>query len=151
MNRAVRLYSNKASRRSKTLFLEFDYAKVFRVNLRNHHRNIRRPAVGAVIGNHRNFRLCIGVLNGSDLFLRHIDGAEDEINGFGYLLHLVDIHNYHVLNGFRHRSLHLPASSHRLLIGSPSGSGACRHCGNLIPGMLCQKRNKTLSYHTSCT
>ena len=93
LDRTVRLYCDKSAGRAKSLLLELDHLKVIRVNLRDYHRNIRCPAVSAVVGNHRSLCLRVSFLDSADLFLCHINGAEYEINGLGYRIHVVYIHN----------------------------------------------------------
>ena len=147
----VRFYCYEASLGSQTFFLELNHLKVLRIDLRHYHRNIRCPAVCAVVGNNRCFCLCIRIFNRTDLFFCHIYGTEHEINFGCYLLDLVYVHNGHLLHTLRHRGLHFPASADCLLICFSCRTRACCQRSNLIPRMICQKRDETLTYHTSCS
>ena len=89
---------------------------MLRVYLRDHHGNVRCPAVSAVVGNHRSLRFCVSLLNGLDLILCHIHCAEYKINTGSYLFYLVYIHYNQLLNRLRHRSCHLPAAAYGLLV-----------------------------------
>ena len=91
LNRAVGFYSNEASLGTESFFLRFDNCRMLRIDLRNHHRDIRCPAVCGVIGNNRCFCLCIGFLDLFDLVLCHIDSAEYKINLGCYMLHIVNV------------------------------------------------------------
>ena len=81
LDRAVRFYRDESACCAESLLLEFDHVKVLRVDLRDHHRNIRCPAVSAVVGYNRCLCLCVSFLDRTDLFFCHINGAEYEING----------------------------------------------------------------------
>ena len=145
---AVGLYGNKASCGSQTLLLEIYYLHVLRIDFRHYHGNIRGPAVCAVVGYHRGFRFRIFLFNLFDLFLCHINGAENKIHLSGNLFHFVDIHNHDFLNRFRHGSGHFPSVTHGILISFACGSGTCSNCGHFKPGMILQQGYKTLSHHT---
>ncbi len=133
---AIRLYCNKPSLCSQTLPLRLNHLKMLRVDLRNHHGYILCPAMSAVVGNHRHLRPGISLLNRPNLILAHIHGAEYHIHLSGNLLHLIDIHHHHILHRLRHRSIHLPTASHRLLIRLSGRTGTGRHCRHLKPRML---------------
>ena len=148
LNGAVRLYSDKASLSTETLLLLLDNLRVIGVDLRDNHRNVRSPAVRAVVGDNRGLGLCVSFLDGTNLVLGHIYGAEYEIYAGSYLLDLVDIHNNDVLHCLRHRRIHFPAISHRVLVSLACASRAGCNGYNLKPGMILQQGNKSLSYHS---
>ena len=117
LNRAIRLNCNKAPFSSQTLSLEGNHLKMLWVDLRHYHRNIRSPAVSAVIGDNRSLSLCIRFLNSLNLILCHIHCAEYEIHAGSHCLHLIYIHHNQLFNRFWHRRGHFPAVSYCLLIG----------------------------------
>ena len=139
LDRTVGLYGNKAPGGAQTLFLVLNHLKMLRIDLWNHHGYVRGPAVGAVVGNHRGFRLRVLLLNFPDLLLGHIHSGKYKVNRRGHMLHIIHIHNHHIFNFFRHGRFHLPASAHRLLIGFPRASGAGCQGGYLKPGMIFQQ------------
>ena len=151
LDRAVRLNSYESACCSKTFLLELDNIEMLRVDFRNYHRNIRCPAVCTVVGNNRC--LCLGILflDSLDLIFRHINCGKYKVNSSCNLLYLVDIHNYQLLHCLRHRSIHFPSAAYSLLVGLACTSGACCHSNHLKPRMILQKRNKSLTNHSSCT
>ena len=80
LQRAVGFHGDKAALCAEAFALMIDHADVIGVDLRHHHRNIRRGAVSAVVGNNGALFLCVGFLKRPDLFFFHIDGTEDEIH-----------------------------------------------------------------------
>ena len=124
LNRAVRLDGDEASRGSEPFPLEGDHIKMAEIDLRDDHRDIRCPAVRAVVGNNRCFRLCIRLLDLPDLILRHIDCRKDHIDLPCDSLDIRNIHDLHVPDSLRHRRIHLPSSADCLLICFASAS--CR-------------------------
>ena len=120
---------------------------MLRVDLRDHHGHIRRPAVGAVVGNHRRLGLRVSLLDGADFFLGHVHGAEHEVHARGHLLHLVHVHHHQLFHSLGHRSGHFPAAAHRLLIGLSGGTGAGGYRHHLVPGMILQQGEKALTHH----
>ena len=89
LDRAVRLYCDKASGRAKTLFLILDDIKVLRIDLRNDHRDVRGPAMCAVIGYDRCLGLCIFFFDRADLVFCHINCRKYKIDRCRYLLDLI--------------------------------------------------------------
>ena len=73
LDRAVWLYSNKASCGSETFLLCLNNIKMFRINFRHYHWHIRCPAVCAVVGYNRGLCLCIFFFNLLNLFFGHIN------------------------------------------------------------------------------
>ena len=124
---------------------------MFGINLGYYHGNIGGPSVGTVVGYHRGFGLCVCFLDGLDLILGHIYRTEYEINLCGYFFYFIDIHNNDLLYRFRHRSIHLPASSDSFLISLSCGTGRCGKHLYVEPGAIFQQNGKTLSYHTRST
>ena len=126
LDRAVRFYCDKSSGGSQTFFLMFDDFKVLWIDFRHYHRHIRGPAMCTVIGNNRCLSLCISLLDCFDLILGHIHCTEYKINACSYFFYFIDIHNNDLLYRFRHRSIHLPASSDSFLISLSCGT--CTGC-----------------------
>ena len=120
------------------------------VDLRHYHGNIRRPAMGAVVGYHRRLRLGICLLDGLYLILCHVHGAEYKINSRRNLFHLIYIHHNQLFNSLRHGGSHLPAVSHCFLIRPAGRAGAGCHCHYLEPRMVLQKGDETLPHHACC-
>ena len=69
LNGTIRFYCNKAPFGVKPLPLKGDDLRMFRIDLGNDHRDIRRPPVRTVIGNDRRLRLCISLFDRPDLIL----------------------------------------------------------------------------------
>ena len=151
LDRAVRFNSYKAAFCSETFLLEFDNLEVLRIDFRNYHRNVRCPAVCAVVGHNRCLCLCIFFLDRLDLILRHINCGKYKVNSSCNLLNLVDIHNNQLLYCLRHRSIHFPSAAYSLLVGLACASRACRYSNHLKPRVILQKRNESLTNHSSCT
>ena len=151
LDRAVRLNSYESAFCSETFLLELDHIEVLRVDFRNYHRNIRCPAVCTVVGNNRC--LCLGILflDCLDLFFRHINCGEYKVNSSCNFLYLVDIHNDQFLYCLRHRSIHFPSAAYSLLVGLACASRACCYSNHLKPRVILQKRNESLTNHSSCT
>ncbi len=118
------------------------------VDLRHHHRNIRRKAMRAVVGNNRAFRLRIRFLQRFDLFLFHINGTKYKIHPCGYTGHVRGIHHDEVLGLLWHRCGHGPAAAHGFFIRFSGRTGRSRHRCQLKPRMIFQQRDKTLPHHS---
>ena len=146
----VGLHRDKSPGGPKPLLLIRDHVEVIDVHLRDHHGHIRRPAVSAVVGDHRRLGFRVVFLDLADLVLGHIHRAEHKVHAGGYLLHLVYICHDQLLYRFRHRRIHLPAAAYRLLISLAGRTRACRHRHNLKPGVVLQQGDKPLSHH-SCS
>ena len=148
LDRAVGLDGDESAFCAKSPLLEFDHFAVLRIDLRDDHGNIRCPAVRAVVGDYRS--LCFGIffLDGTDLVLLHIHGAEAEINFRCYCLHVLHIFDNDLPYGFRDRSIHLPSSGDTFFISLAGASGARRDRCYLKPGVIFQERDKPLADHT---
>ena len=101
-----------------------------------------------VIGDDRYLSLCVCLLDCTDLVFRHIHSRENEIDHIRYFLNLLDIPDNNVLYAFRHRCIHLPLAADSFLISLACTSCTCCKHFDFVPGMVVQKRYKTLSYHT---
>ena len=145
---AVRLYGHEAALCAQALPLGLNHLRVLRIDLRHHHGHVRRPSVGAVVGDHGGLGLCVGLLDLLDFILGHVHGAEHEIHLGGHGLHLVDVHHDQLLHGLRHGRIHLPSALHGFLIGLARGAGACRYGGDLEPGVVLQQGDEPLPHHT---
>ena len=133
---AVWFYGNETAFGAKTLFLVFDNFHMFRVYFRHYHRNIRCPAVCAVIGNNRCLCLSIIFLDLFDLFFGHIYCGEYEIDFCCYFLYLIDIHDNDVFHCLRHWSIHFPTVTNRLFIGFSGTSRTCCNGCHLKPWVI---------------
>ena len=136
LNRTVRLNSDEAACRAQTFLLMLDNLEMLRVDLRNDHRHVRRPAVRAVVGNDRRFRFGISFLDGLDFILAHIDRAEHEVHRCRDLFHLIHMHHHEFFDCLRNRCIHLPSSFYRLFIGLSGAASARREGHNLKPWMI---------------
>ena len=151
LNRAVRLDGDETTSSAQALALVLDHLEVLRVDLRHHHRHVRGPAVGAVVGDHRGLGLGITLFDGANLVLRHVHRGEHEVHVRGHGLGVVAVRDHHVLGVFGHRRFHLPTVSDRLgirLAGAVRGSGKGDH---LEPRVILKQRDKTLTDHTGGT
>ena len=146
---AVALHGDKAPLGAQPLALGFDHRGVVRVDLRDNHGHIGGAPVGAVVGDDRALLFGVGLLQGADVLLLHIHGAEHKIHLGHDLVHvLFRVVNGHFRHAGRHGDLHGPAAAHSLLIGFPGGAGAGRQCGHRKPGVVFQQGGKTLPHHS---
>ena len=152
LQRAVGFDGNKAALCSKALALCVDHSGVVRIDFRDDHRDIRRPAMRAVVGHDRAFRLCIGLFQRFNFIFLHVDRAEDKVYHRSDLFHVGGgVEDDHVFHGFRHGRAHGPAVSHSLLIGFAGGPAARSERFDVKPGMIFQERCKPLAYHAGCS
>ena len=145
---AVGLDGDEPARGAQAGPLVLDDLVMLRIDLRHHHRHIRGPAVRGIVGDHRGFGLGVPLLQRADLVLRHVHGGEYEIHVGGHRFHILGVPHDHVLDGRRHRRLHLPPAAHGLLVGLACGMGGCGERGHLEPRMIVKQRHKTLADHT---
>ena len=148
---AVGLDGDEASLGAEALSLRFDDLDVVGVDLRDHHRHVRREAMRRVVGNDRALRLGVFFLERLDLVLLHIDSAEAEVDLCGYLFHILRIHDDHVLVLFGKLRGHVPSAVDALAVGLACRTAACRQRGDLKPGVVLQQERKALTYHTGCS
>ena len=78
---AVGFDGDKATLRPQTLPLVVDDLRVVGVHFWDDHGHVGGPAMSAVVGNDRALQLSVGLLQGADLILLHVNSAEDKING----------------------------------------------------------------------
>ena len=117
---AVGLDGHKAALGAQALALGRDDVDVVGVDLGYDHRHVRGKAVRAVVGHDRALGLGVGLLQCLDLILLHVDGAKDEIDLGGDLLHIGGVQHDHLFNALGHGGLHQPAAADGLLIGFAS-------------------------------
>ena len=144
---AVRLDGDETARGAETLLLMFDDLIVLRIDLRHHHRHVRSPAVGAVVGHDRGLGLRVFLFDGADLVLRHVHRGEHEVDVLDHVLDVGHVLDDHVLDELRHRGFHLPAAADGLLVGL---AGAVRGRGKgdqFEPRMVFEQRHEALSDH----
>ena len=148
LDRAVRLDGDEAARGAEPLALVLNHREMLRVDLRHDHRHIRRPTVGAVVGDDRGLGLRVLLFDCANLVLRHVHRGEDEIDAIGHAGHIGDVMHRHALDVLGHRRFHLPAGADGLFIGlsrTVRGRGEFDH---LKPRVVLQQRHKTLADHT---
>ena len=103
--------------------------------------------MGAVVGDHRAFRLGVALFQRADLLFLHIHRAEHEIDFGGHFFHMGGIQHHHILDLLRHGVRHGPAAANGLFVGLARRTGRSRHHGQMEPGMLRQQRHETLADH----
>ena len=152
MNGTVGLHRNETAPGSQPGFLGLDYLEMLWIDLWNDHGDIGGPTVGTVVGNNRAFQLGIGFFQGTNFFLFHVNGTENEVdggrNGFSVCQCIQD---HQGLGFLRDRGGHGPAGTDSLFIRFSSGTGTGRHDSQLKPGMVFQQGHKTLAHHPSGT
>ena len=121
---------------------------MLRVNFRNHHRHVRRPAVRAVVGDNRRFGFGVRFLNRADFFFCHVYRGKDKIHGGCDFFYFIYIFNYNIFDGIRHRRIHFPAPADGFFIAFARASLAGGNRRHLKPRVVLQKGDKTLPHHT---
>ena len=146
---AVGLHRNEAPLGAQPGLLRLQNRQMFRVHLRNHHRNIGGPTVGTVVGDHRALQLGVGLLQGTDLFLLHVHRTENKVHCIGNLFLIrLGIHNHQGFGLFWNGSGHGPTAAHGLLIGFSGRAGAGCHHSQLKPRVAFQQGDKALPHHS---
>ena len=145
---AVGLHRHEAPLGSQTLALLVDETDVVGVDLRHHHGHVLRPAVGAVVGDHRALQPGVLLLQGPDLLLLHVHGAEDEVHHGGQLLRVrLRVQDHQVFRLLGDGGGHGPAGGDRLLIGLAGAAGAGGNGGELEPGVTLHQGDEALAHH----
>ena len=122
------------------------------VHLRDDHGHVRRPAVGAVVGDDRAFQLGIRLFQRTDVFFLHVHCTEDKINGSrDFFLIRFRVQNHQRFGFLRHGGLHGPALASSFLIGLAGRPGTGSHHGQLEPRVIFQQGHKTLAHHSGGT
>ena len=121
---------------------------MLRIDLRDDHRDIRCPAVCAVIGDDGSLGLRVFLLNSPDLILGHVDSAETEIHFRCYCLDIFDVFDNNALYCFGTGSLQLPPAVDAFTVCLTGAAGTGRYRCHFKPGMIVQQGNKPLSDHT---
>ena len=103
--------------------------------------------MGAVVGNNGSLRLRVRFLDGADLILGHVNGAEAEIHFRRDRVHILHIFDNDVPDRLRNRLIQFPSAFDRLGIGLARAAGTCRDGGHLEPGVIVQQGNESLSDH----
>ena len=145
---AVGLDGNEAPLRAQPLLLVFDDVKVSRIDLRDDHGNVGRPAVGAVVRNDRGFRLRVFLFDLPNLVLRHVHGRKNKVDILRNFLNVRDVLEDQVLYIRRDGRVHLPAAFHRLRVGLSGAPPAGCDRSDLEPGMVFEEGDKALSDHS---
>ena len=148
LNWAIWLNCNEASSCTKSLFLKLNNFHMLWIYFRNNHWHVRCPSMSWIVGNNRCFSFCIGLFDCFNLILWHIDSRKYKINLFGHSLNFIDVHNDNVLNGFGHRSSHLPSVTDSIFICFAGTSGTCSNNCYFKPRVIFQQWNKSLTNHT---
>ena len=145
---AVGLHGDEAPLRAQTLALMGDHGQVLRVDLRHHHGDVLRPAVGGVVGDDGALQLGVALLQGPDLVFRHIHGAEAEIHQRGDLFRVRHgVHHHEIPGAGGDGGGHDPALLRRLAIGLPGAAGAGGDDGEAEPGVVLHQRDEALTHH----
>ena len=132
---------------AEALALVGDHVVMLGVDLRYDHRHVRRPTVGAVVGHDRGLGLRVFLFDRADLVLRHVHRGEHEIDVLDHILDVGHVLDDHVLDEFRHRGFHLPATADGFFVGlagTVRGRGKGDH---FEPRMVLEQRDEALSDH----
>ena len=148
MDGAVRLDGDKAARGAETRTLGIDDGDMLRVDLGNDHRDVLCSAMSGVVGNNRRFSLGISLLQSTDFFFFHINGAEREIAQRRNRLYVRSVVDFHVFNLFGNLRVHFPFSGHGFLIGLAGRAAACCKYGNFEHRVFRKKGDETLTDHS---
>ena len=131
--------------------LGLDHGGVRPVDFRNQHGHVGRMAVGAVVADDGHLGLGIAFLEGADLFLFHIHGAEHKIDLPGYAFHVGGVQHRQPADGRGNRRAGKgPAARHRLGVRLSGTAAGSHHARDLEPGMLLQKQREPLPNHARC-
>ena len=145
---AVGLDGDKAALGAQTLALSGDDVQVLGVDLRHHHGDVGREAVGRVVGHHRALVLGIGLLQRTDLVLFHVNGAEHKVHGGSDLFNVGGgVHHDQLFGLLGDGGVHGPAGGDSFLIGLSGAAGAGGDSGQLEPGVVFHQGDKTLTDH----
>ena len=147
LDRTVGLHRDEAARRAQPAPLGLDDLCVGRVDLRDDHRDVRRPAVGAVVGHHGRLGAGVVLLQPPELVRGHVDGAEQKVHAIGHARHVAHVPQHEVPRGIGHGSVEEPAALHGLRVGS---TGALRAGGDgrrLKPRVRREQLNEPLTDH----
>ena len=146
---AVGLHGDKAPLCAQTDALGVDEPDVAGVDLGHHHGHVLRPAVGAVVGHHRALQAGVPLLQGLDLLLVHVHGAEDEVHHAGNLLRVgLGVQNHQSLGLLGDGGGHGPAVPDRLLVALAGAAAAGGDGGETEPGVSLHQCDKTLAHHS---
>ena len=148
---AVRLDCDEAALGAKALFLRGDDGEMLGVYLGDDHRNVRGPAVGAVVGDDGALGLGVLLLEGEDLFLLHIDGGEDKIDVLHHVRNVRGILDDDGLRALGHRLIERPLSANGLLIGLARAARARRDSSQLEPRVIGDQRDVALTHHAGAS
>ena len=149
---AVALHGDEAPLGAQALALGLNDFNVLRIQLRHHHRHVVRPAVGGVVGDDGALQLGVPLLQGPDILLLHVHGAEAEVHLGGQFLRVgFRVQDDQALGFIRHGRGHGPAGGRGFLVGFPGAPGAGGYRRQLEPGVVLQKRDETLAHHTGAS
>ena len=145
---AVALHGDEAPLRAQAPALGLDDLQVVRVDLRHHHGYIVGPPVGGVVGDDGALQPGVPLLQGPDLLLLHIHGAEAEVHHGCQLLRVVLRVQHHQVSGLlRHGNVQGPAALHRLGVRFARAARACGDSRQLEPGMVFHQGDEPLAHH----
>ena len=148
---AVGLDGDEAPLGAQTLALRGDDFDMVCIDFRHNHGDVLSPAMGGIVGNHRALQLGVALLQGFDLILFHIHGAEYEIDhGGDFFCISLSVHHHHGSGGLGHGLFHGPAGSDGVTVGFPRAAGAGSQNGQLKPGVNAVQTHETLSDHAGC-
>ena len=145
---AVALHGHKAPLGAQTLALGVDDGDMLGVDLRHHHGDILRPAVGGVVGDDGALQLGVLFLQSPDFLFLHVHGAETKIYHVGQLLGVrLGIQHHQIPGCLRHGGIQGPSACHGLPVGLAGAAAAGSHGGQTEPGVMLQQRDESLSHH----
>ena len=125
---------------------------MLRVQFRNHHRNVRRVTMCAVVGNNRAFRLCVTLFERLNLVFFHVDRAENEVDHAGNFFNVAGcVHDNHVFDVFRNVHVHAPFLADCFRIGFAGRTRARRNGRYMKPRVIGKERQKALTDHARST
>ena len=145
---AVGFDRHEAPLGAQALALRVDDGDVVGVDLRHHHGHVVGPAVGGVVGDDGALQLGVLFLQGADLFLLHIHGAEAEVHQLRHLLGVgLGVQHHDLLGLLGHGDVQRPAALHGLLVGLAGAAGAGGDGGELEPGVIFHQGDEALAHH----
>ena len=149
LQRTVALDGDKAALGPEALSLRRNDPEMFGVDFGDDHGNVGRETVRRIVGDDGDLELCIRFLEGADLLLLHIDGAEHEID-FAYKALCIRrrVEDDHLLRIGGDGAGHRPFMADRFFIGLARGARACEQGDGGEPGMAFEQRHEALTDHS---
>ena len=151
LQRAVALDGDKAALGPEALSLRGDDREVFGVDLGDDHGDVGREAVRRVVGDDGDLELCIRFLEGADLLLLHIDGAEHEVDFSDQAVCIRrGVEDDHLLGIGGDGAGHGPFMADGLFIFLSRRACARKQGDGGEPGVVFEQGDKALPDHARC-